>query len=142
MSPMKSARFTPPAKSRFCDSKGNAVPCTFCYDLAFKGRTGVYEIFTIDDEVRKIIETGGSENQLKQVFRKQRGKLIQEMALAQVKAGETSVEEVLRVLKADTPPGAAPAVRRPGAGPQGGSQPPPKRPPPKGPLPIARRDSG
>jgi hypothetical protein len=90
---------------------------------------GVYEIFIIDDEVRKIVEAGGSENQLKQVFRKQRGKFIQDMALAQVKAGETSVEEVLRVLKADTPPappgGGAPAQRQ--APPPSGQ--PPKRPP-------------
>jgi type II secretory ATPase GspE/PulE/Tfp pilus assembly ATPase PilB-like protein len=85
-------------------SKGNIVPCTFCHDLAFHGRFGVYEVFTIDDEVRQVVLSGGSDVQLKQVFRKQHGKMLQDMALAHVQVGETSVEEVLRVLRGDTHP--------------------------------------
>jgi general secretion pathway protein E/type IV pilus assembly protein PilB len=89
------------------DAKGNIVPCTFCYDLAFKGRFGVFEVFVIDDEVKQIIRNGGSDNLLKQAFRKQQQKLLQEMALAHVQVGETSVEEVLRVLRGDSHPPAA-----------------------------------
>ena len=83
------------------DQKGNPVLCDFCKELYFKGRTGVYEIFVIDDDVKATIEAGGSINQLKAAFRKQRGKYLQEAALAQVEAGETSVQEVLRVMKSD-----------------------------------------
>ncbi len=83
------------------DAKGRPVPCTFCHDLGFQGRFGVYETFTIDDEVRRMIESGGTEVQLKQVFRKQHGRLLQERALLHVQAGDTSLEEVLRVLKGD-----------------------------------------
>jgi type II secretory ATPase GspE/PulE/Tfp pilus assembly ATPase PilB-like protein len=57
--------------------------------------------------VKAVIEGGGSINQLKAVFRKQRGKYLQEAALAQVEEGETSVQEVLRVMKADDKPAAA-----------------------------------
>ena len=32
------------------DPKGNPLVCEFCTDLRFVGRTGVYEIFEIDDE--------------------------------------------------------------------------------------------
>jgi len=114
------------------DAKGNPVPCNFCHDLAFKGRFGIFEIFTIDAEVRKIVEDGGSDNQLKQTFRKQRSLLLQEAALAHVQAGETSVEEVLRVLK-DAPPATpggrpqSPTTSRP-SGPAPGGQPPQARP--------------
>jgi type II secretory ATPase GspE/PulE/Tfp pilus assembly ATPase PilB-like protein len=83
------------------DAKGNPVLCDHCKELYFKGRIGVYEMFLIDDDVRQVVEAGGSLNQLKAVFRKQRGKYLQEAALAQVEAGETSVQEVLRVMKAD-----------------------------------------
>ncbi len=94
------------------DAKGNPIMCDFCKELYFKGRMGVYEIFIIDDDVRLVIENGGSVNQLKASFRKQRGKYLQEAALAQVEAGETSVQEVLRVMKADEKPaGGAPARR-------------------------------
>jgi general secretion pathway protein E len=82
------------------DAKGNPVPCDFCKELYYKGRLGVYEIFLVDDDVKQIVEAGGSQNQLKAAFRKQRGKYLQEAALAQVEEGETSVQEVLRVMKA------------------------------------------
>ena len=89
------------------DAKGHVVPCSFCNDLAFKGRIGVFEIFLIDDEVRAALRGGASDNQLRQLFRKQHGRLLQEQALALVEKGETSVEEVLRVLKASNPAGEA-----------------------------------
>lgn len=99
------------------DPKGNPIPCEFCRELQFKGRTGVFETLVVDDDVRAVIEAGGSANQLKAVFRKQRGKYLQEQALAQVEAGETSVQEVLRVMKAgDTatpPPSSKSAARAP-----------------------------
>jgi len=103
------------------DAKGNVVPCSFCNDLAFRGRFGVYEVFVIDDEVRQIIQSGGSDNLLKQAFRKQHGKLLQEMALAHVQVGETSVEEVLRVLRGD-----APAQKPPGSPPGRAAAPAPR----------------
>jgi type II secretory ATPase GspE/PulE/Tfp pilus assembly ATPase PilB-like protein len=109
------------------DHKGNIVPCNFCNDLGFNGRFGVFEIFQIDDEIKKVVVTGGSEAQLKQAFRKQKGRLLQEVALSQVQAGETSVEEVLRVLKTESPSGGSSSGRGPAPGP--GSE--PRQPQPK-----------
>jgi type II secretory ATPase GspE/PulE/Tfp pilus assembly ATPase PilB-like protein len=84
------------------DAKGNPVPCDFCKDLHFWGRIGVFEMLVVDDDVRKIIQEGGSVNQLKGIFRKQRSRYLQEQALHLVEQGETSIHEVLRVLKTDT----------------------------------------
>lgn len=103
------------------DPKGNPVPCTFCNDLHFKGRTGVFEIMTIDDEMREAIAAG---RPVEQVFRKQRGRFLQEEALALVEGGQTSVQEVKRVMKpgADTEgspaPGMAAAPSKPKAAPR------------------------
>ncbi|HEX8525186.1 MAG TPA: ATPase, T2SS/T4P/T4SS family [Tepidisphaeraceae bacterium] len=83
------------------DPKGNPISCEFCKELLFKGRMGVYEIFKIDDDVRAVVEAGGSSNQLKSVFRKQRGLYLQEMALLQVAGGDTSIQEVLRVMRTE-----------------------------------------
>jgi type II secretory ATPase GspE/PulE/Tfp pilus assembly ATPase PilB-like protein len=91
------------------DQKGNPVPCEFCKDLRFKGRTGVYEFFLIDDEAREQIAAGASGNQLRAVFRKGKGKFLQEEALLLVEKGDTSVQEVLRVMKG----GDAPAPQEP-----------------------------
>jgi type II secretory ATPase GspE/PulE/Tfp pilus assembly ATPase PilB-like protein len=126
------------------DAKGNPIPCNFCNDLAFKGRFGIYEVMVIDDEIRKVITSGGSDNQIKQAQRGKRGFLLQEVALAQVQAGETSVEEVLRVLKPDTESGGSPrsggSPPRPhgGAGPAQAGGPSGPKPPPRTGSPAPR----
>lgn len=99
------------------DAKGVVVPCEFCRDLHYKGRTGVYEILVIDPEVRQTLDSG---KPLNQAFRKQRGRYLQEEALALVESGDTSVQEVLRILKpaAESAPAsasAAPTRAAPGA---------------------------
>lgn len=102
------------------DAKGNPLSCEFCHDLRFIGRTGIYEILRVDDEVRQIVTGGGSVNQLKAVFRKQRSKYLQEQALSLVEEGETSIHEVLRVLKAGgegSTSASRPASRPPDKGP-------------------------
>ncbi len=81
------------------DQKGNEVVCPFCHGLAYAGRSGVFEFFNIDEDVRKAVLAGGTVNQLKALFRKQRQRYLQESALARVELGDTSVEEVLRVLR-------------------------------------------
>jgi general secretion pathway protein E len=99
MNPDKSTTLFQARTEPLRDAKGNPVPCEFCKDLRFKGRTGVFEMFVIDDEAKEKIVAGASQNELRAVFRKQRGRFLQEEALAIVQKGDTSVQEVLRVLK-------------------------------------------
>jgi type II secretory ATPase GspE/PulE/Tfp pilus assembly ATPase PilB-like protein len=85
------------------DPKGRPIPCEFCHDLRFKGRTGIYEFFPVDDEMRDSLKkdftaAGKPHSQTRATFRKQRGKYLQEEALGLVEKGETSVPEVKRVL--------------------------------------------
>jgi type II secretory ATPase GspE/PulE/Tfp pilus assembly ATPase PilB-like protein len=81
------------------DPKGNPLRCEFCKDLRFRGRTGFFELLLVDDRVRDVVLSGGSTEQLKAAFRKQRGQYLQETALKMVESGDTSIQEVLRVLK-------------------------------------------
>jgi type II secretory ATPase GspE/PulE/Tfp pilus assembly ATPase PilB-like protein len=128
MNPEKVGKLFQARTTPLLDPKGTPIPCEFCRELQFKGRTGVFETLLVDDEVRQIVEAGGSSNQLKSVFRKQRGKYLQEQALAKVEAGETSVQEVLRVMKAGDTPAA-------GGSSGGGGKPPSS---PKSPAPARR----
>jgi type II secretory ATPase GspE/PulE/Tfp pilus assembly ATPase PilB-like protein len=94
------------------DPKGNPIPCDFCGDLHYKGRTGVFEIMTIDNDMRQAVAAG---KPVEPIFRKQRSRFLQEEALGLVEQGETSVQEVKRVLKADagaSAPAAPAAPRR------------------------------
>jgi type II secretory ATPase GspE/PulE/Tfp pilus assembly ATPase PilB-like protein len=99
MNPEKSTTLFQARTEPLRDAKGNPVPCEFCKDLRFKGRTGVFEMFVIDDEAKEKIVAGASPNELRAALRKQRGRFLQEEALAIVQKGDTSVQEVLRVLK-------------------------------------------
>lgn len=90
------------------DQKGNPIRCEFCKDLRFKGRTGFFEMLQIDDRIREVVLSGGSQEQLKAAFRKQRGEYLQESALRLVEAGDTSIQEVLRVIKPASGSGSAP----------------------------------
>jgi general secretion pathway protein E len=80
------------------DAKGNPVPCEFCQELRYIGRTGVFEIMTIDDDVRQAV---AANKPVEPIFRKQRSRFLQEEALALVETGETSVQEVKRILRPD-----------------------------------------
>jgi general secretion pathway protein E len=115
------------------DAKGNPVPCGFCNDLAFKGRTGVYELLVIDDQMRELLLNNASDNEIKAAFRHQKGQYLQEMALDLVEKGETSVNEVQRVLRSDSGSGRSPD--------QGGgqSQPKPSGGKPKSPTEASSR---
>jgi type II secretory ATPase GspE/PulE/Tfp pilus assembly ATPase PilB-like protein len=81
------------------DAKGNEVPDDICFGLGYRGRFGVYETFAIDDEVRQAVQANVGAQGLRALFRKQKRRYLQEMALSRVEIGDTSVQEFLRVLK-------------------------------------------
>ena len=83
------------------DEKGVDHVCEFCHGLAFNGRFGVYEVLDVTPDVKAAAGglAQGSGGQMKTVFRKQRGRYLQEAALKRVEEGDTGVQEVLRVMK-------------------------------------------
>jgi len=99
MSPDRVSQLYQARKEPMRDPKGQEVICPFCHGVAYQGRTGVFEFFRVDDDVRQAIKAGGTINQLKALFRKQKQRYLQESALARVELGDTSVEEVLRVMR-------------------------------------------
>ncbi len=66
----------------------------------FRGRSGIYEVITIDDKFRTMIHDGASEHQLEQ-YARTRSPSIREDGIRQVLNGTTTLEEVLRVTQAD-----------------------------------------
>ncbi|HVG76193.1 MAG TPA: GspE/PulE family protein [Thermoleophilaceae bacterium] len=76
------------------------VGCVSCAQTGYKGRTGLYEVMTMSDEVRKLILDGARHDELTRVSREQGMRPLHEAGLAKVAQGDTSVPEVLRVLGA------------------------------------------
>ena len=73
------------------DSRGHDVVCDFCFDLRYKGRTGVFEVFTVDDEVRQVVLQGSSTLINSRCCSRSRNAAIcRRSALAKAIAGDTS----------------------------------------------------
>ncbi|QOV89149.1 ATPase, T2SS/T4P/T4SS family [Humisphaera borealis] len=125
MNPEKVSTLFKARETPLRDPKGNAIPCEFCKDLRFTGRTGVFEVLVVTDEIRAAIAADGGKpgSNFKTAFRKGKNRYLQEEALGLVESGDTSVQEVLRVLRPPEEaarPAAAPAARpaqRPAAAP-------------------------
>jgi general secretion pathway protein E len=74
--------------------------CEKCNFLGYRGRTGIYELVEVDETLRNMIYEGRSEHEIEKQARG-RSQSIWEDGVRKVLAGQTSVEEVLRVIRAD-----------------------------------------
>jgi general secretion pathway protein E len=77
-----------------------AVGCEHCNQLGYRGRTGIYELVEVDDEMRGLIHDGAGEQALERHARLH-GPSIRADGRRRILAGHTTVEEVLRVTKED-----------------------------------------
>jgi type II secretory ATPase GspE/PulE/Tfp pilus assembly ATPase PilB-like protein len=94
-----------PGKEIF-DKRGKPTMCEDCQGTGFVGRTGVFEMIVLDDELRKAVKTVKQLPELGVHFRKAKMLYLQEQALRKVIAGTTAVNEMLRVLASPKKEGA------------------------------------
>jgi general secretion pathway protein E len=74
------------------------VGCELCKRSGYRGRTGIYEMVVVDEEMRAMIHDGSGEQALEKQART-RTPSIRDDGKRLVLAGITSVEEVLRVTR-------------------------------------------
>lgn len=108
--------YRPPPDGLF-DAKGNPILCTNCQGSGYYGRTGVFEVFEVDDPIRELIRKGQPASAIQPLARKKGMRYLQEVALDKVIEGVTSMNEVLRALR-DEEGGAGPPVAAPVAKPK------------------------
>jgi type IV pilus assembly protein PilB len=70
--------------------------CTTCNKGGYKGRTGLYEVMEINDELRELILVGASALELKKKAIEQGMITLRRSGLIKVAAGQTTLDEVLR----------------------------------------------
>ena len=75
------------------------IGCVKCGNTGYKGRMGIYEVLKIDVEVRKAILTRKSAIEIEEIAQTGGMNTLLEDGLMKAMKGETSLEEVLRVLK-------------------------------------------
>ena len=110
--PEKVARFIPAGTPLF-----RAVGCGECVQTGYRGRFSIMEILTLSPEIERLIGEGGTAEQISTAARAAGMKSLWESGLRHIIAGESTMEELLRVtdvpMEGRTP---APEGPRPDAG--------------------------
>jgi type IV pilus assembly protein PilB len=75
--------------------------CGECGNTGYKGRMGIYEIFTISDEMQDMIFREASSFEIKETAVKNGMRTLRQDGLRKVLSGITTIDEVVRVTIAD-----------------------------------------
>ena len=81
-----------------CKGKG----CEKCNSSGYSGRVGIFELFVMTNDYRQIISSGYRESELLQLARTEGMRTLVEDGIEKVKAGLTTLEELIRVLGPQT----------------------------------------
>ncbi|HEX7450369.1 MAG TPA: ATPase, T2SS/T4P/T4SS family [Pirellulales bacterium] len=74
-------------------------PCSQCRGIGYYGRTGIFEVLVVDDQVREVLTKKPKLELLRQAARKAGMRTLQEDGLLLVVTGGTSLPELMRALK-------------------------------------------
>ena len=85
------------ARTKFCRGRG----CEECRFTGYRGRTGIYEILVLHENLRPLIIERASSTTIKQAAIANGMKTLREDGWGKVRAGVTTIEEVARVTQED-----------------------------------------
>jgi type IV pilus assembly protein PilB len=75
--------------------------CSACNNSGYKGRIALYEVMPLKDELKELILEGASADELKKTAVRLGMRTLRVSGLAKIRAGVTTIEEVLRVTFGD-----------------------------------------
>ena len=73
------------------------VGCPTCMQTGYRGRSGIYELLLVDDEIRRLIVSRGDSTVIKQAAVAKGMSALKEEGATKVLQGQTTTEEVVRV---------------------------------------------
>jgi type II secretory ATPase GspE/PulE/Tfp pilus assembly ATPase PilB-like protein/CheY-like chemotaxis protein len=130
--PERIARFIPPGSRLF-----RGVGCPTCAMTGYRGRFSIVEVLAMNSELERRIGQGATADQIADAARANGMRSLFESGLRHILAGESSLEELLRVT--DVPreeEGALVPRERPSGRTRAGAAPPPQPPAPAVPVAI------
>jgi type II secretory ATPase GspE/PulE/Tfp pilus assembly ATPase PilB-like protein len=80
------------------DKHGKPSTCENCQGTGYFGRTGVFEIVTLNDELREVLRQSKSLPEIGTQFRRAKMLYLQEQAMRKVIAGTVAINEMIRSL--------------------------------------------
>ncbi len=76
--------------------------CSKCNNTGYRGRTGLYEIMTFNDEIRELIMNHASSNVLRTASQKAGMRLLRDAGLSAIYDGVTTIDEVVKETMAES----------------------------------------
>ena len=83
--------------NKFFRGKG----CRLCQNTGYSGRVGLIEILVLDEEINSLIFNKASNAEIKSLAHKKGMSTLRENGFKKVKAGVTTLEEVIKVTAKD-----------------------------------------
>jgi general secretion pathway protein E len=71
--------------------------CEKCMDIGYRGRTGIYELLPVDEQIRDLLLQNKDAGSIKAAAMRRGMHSLRDAGIAMALAGQTSIEEVLRV---------------------------------------------
>jgi len=71
--------------------------CAKCHYTGYQGRTGIFQVLEIDDEIRTLIKTKSTASEYRELLQRRRVPSLRRVGFEKVLAEVTTVEEVMRV---------------------------------------------
>lgn len=105
-----------PNAEKFFDEKGDVLlykgkGCESCGGIGFQGRLAIHELLVMTPEIEELVVARKSSAEIEQKAREQGMKSLFEDGFAKVRAGVTTLEELLRVANPPAAPAGSPAAR-------------------------------
>ncbi len=75
--------------------------CAACKDTGYRGRTGIHELLVVDDEIRGLIMKNADASAIRRAAAGAGMVTLREDGASKILAGETTIEEVMRVTQED-----------------------------------------
>jgi type II secretory ATPase GspE/PulE/Tfp pilus assembly ATPase PilB-like protein len=76
--------------------------CRQCHESGFRGRTGIYEVMEMDDQIRCLVNAKSSEQDIRRHLASRGHEDLRQEGLRVVETGVSPLEEVLRVTHMET----------------------------------------
>ncbi len=75
--------------------------CRECHNTGFRGRIGIYEVMLMDAELKRLIQSDAREVAIREYLATTGWRSLRQKALDLVEAGDSTLEEVLRVTRSE-----------------------------------------
>jgi len=75
--------------------------CKFCFNTGYKGRIGIIEVLTLNQEIKKLVMDKATENDIKKVAMHSGMLTLRQDGVQKASEGLTTLEEIVRVTAGD-----------------------------------------